>query len=377
MGDDNSIIGVDMRPISTDEMSAQYRTVQELARDTVMRSYDDDAPAKRRKIAEEKTVENISRELEDLIANHWNNRLKGKWDSKADEGKAKRLRLDIGAGYINATRSLIAQTGQYCAYCNTPVFSDLQAQPVLPADWFPRQAFDYDKMLPACPSCREIKKDSPGRNWGYVSQLLDPAVYAWPHLYWKNSVNGAVLPFRIDLVELLEPSFIASNIRQISDSEIAYLIRLYRMGRISVLRSESFGNGRVVVNMPDGKIRPIAAWISPKMVDMQADAASDNLIKLLKLNEIGTVFMPNTLDRRLELRTMAYLKALDLRERLSCANESGDERLYARFIELLRHTVRTTGFWGVWLSVFKNVPDIQQFLRTIFPGTSNVLWKVI
>lgn len=75
------------------------------------------------------------------------------------------------------------QTGQYCAYCDAAVYSGIQAEPILPVNWFPNQAFDLENQLLTCPACRSAKGDEPGRDAGSAHDLMKGSRIAWPQLY--------------------------------------------------------------------------------------------------------------------------------------------------------------------------------------------------
>ena len=97
------------------------------------------------------------------------------------------------------------------------------------------------------------------------------------------------------------------------------------------------------------------------------------IIDLFKLNDKLTdpSGAPNALDRRVELRTMAYVRAVDFRSRLSSAQQRGETNLEARIKELMKEAARATGFWGVWMSVFR---IDHGWLDDLLPGTALRTW---
>jgi hypothetical protein len=102
----------------------------------------------------------------------------------------------------------------------------------------------------------------------------------------------------------------------------------------------------------------------------------DALLDLFKLNEDQRTNKADALDRRVELRTMAYLRALDFKHRLSTVRQLGDAPLFERIRDLMSVAVQATGFWGVWLSVFRDDPAFLAWLAGLMPGTAPRAWVV-
>lgn len=326
-------------------------------------------------------------ELNTLLAEHWDP--VQKWDSNASRLKAQRLQAKIGVGYEDATRSLINQTGHYCAYCDAPIFSNLRAAPILPLRWFPAEAFDYNNLLLLCPACRNVKDSNPLRSAGSASELQDTTYLAWPHRVAQGMLDGALLPFRYDLVRLTW-TFGGPRADFLEREEIDSLLHSYRNGYVRVERAENLKRGRVLVWPPGSEIdsdvdldesqtlppdpTAIGVWLSPSSTGRPIEAGIQRFIDLVQLNTKATFHGSEGLDRRFELRTMTYLKALDLRDRMVSVLALGDTDLLERILDLWRCTIQATGFWGVWLSVFRDVPDIQIQLAALMPGTATPTW---
>lgn len=365
-----------MRPIETNDNNIGYSKNTELARKTVEREDDDNEPLiKRRRIATEDTISTLLYELDTFIRAHWNVN-KNQWDTKTSNRQANILIESIGTGYLNATQSLIQQTGQYCAYCDTPVFSDVRAEPILPLEWFPMVAFDYDKLVLACPTCRTLLESGAlNRSAGDAPTLINSSNYAWPQLFWQGMQDGSLLPFSYQLVYLPDFSF-GETFTPIPQNEIPQLLKYYRLGYVQVDHSSPL-RGSVNINLPDSTPKRIASWLMPTNFDLPVEAGVKNLISLFQLNINGaTPEAKDGLDRRQALRTMAHLKALDLLDTLLKVEQNGDQDLLRRLLELWGKTAQSSGFWGVWLSTFRNVPGIQPDLINIFQGTAPTQWLV-
>ena len=383
-----------MRPIETDSRAATYSQDEQLDRSLFeMEDSEGEERLEKRRRALDTSVSRKLNDLNTLLADHWDPGRQ--WDSSANRQKARRLLNKIGTGYEDAARSLISQTGQYCAYCDAPVFSDLRSAPILPLRWFPTQAFDYDKQLLMCPSCRAAKEERPSRVDGSADVLLDSNHLAWPQFFAQRLLDGALLPFRYDLVWLTWTFGPPRVSRIIGQDEIDSLLRSYRHGYVRVERANLFKRGQVLVWPPGSDTdsdldwdefqppplepTPVGAWVSSTSTDRPVEAGVQRLIDLLQLNGIARSDQVDGLDRRFELRTMAYLKALDLRERIVSVwalrdtdPEAND--LLDKIMDLWRPTIQATGFWGVWLSVFSNMPDIQSHLAALMPGTDARTW---
>lgn len=102
----------------------------------------------------------------------------------------------------------------------------------------------------------------------------------------------------------------------------------------------------------------------PKSAELQAT------FDLFKLND--TVLdnkKVGFLDRRVELRTIAFFEAISLRNHLNLDYET----LAPRVLEQLQQKIAATGYWGIWLHVFGH--SIQPILREVMPGTAPVIWR--
>lgn len=125
--------------------------------------------------------------------------------------------------------------------------------------------------------------------------------------------------------------------------------------------------------------------VTKKNLGRQLDTNLGNTLQLMQLNDTSSFrFREDNLDRRVELRTMAYFEALSqgqqwlqvkqLNEMLTKTINAPATLLPAPFLDQLRVTIRATGFWGVWLSVFGE--PILQLLNDVMPGTASTKWVI-
>jgi hypothetical protein len=197
--------------------------------------------------------------------------------------------------------------------------------------------------------------------------LESPDTLAWPQLFAQTLTDGALLPFRYDFVTLNVVFGQPSAVGALGSDEIGRVMQLYRLGYVQVDRSSSVTPGWVSVDPPGGTQFWICAWLTPTSTDLEAGVT--HIIDVLELNAKEAREKAGWLDRRLELRTLALLRASDVYDRLRIALAAGDKDLVARMIELLPAAIRATGFWGVWLSVFRYEESFQRQLATWMPGT--------
>jgi hypothetical protein len=70
-------------------------------------------------------------------------------------------------------------------------------------------------------------------------------------------------------------------------------------------------------------------------------------------------------DKRLESRRLSWKRAQLAKLRLLNNN-------YEAFRELIVDTAEAIGFWSVWMTVFKDDPDMLRRFIEAFPGTCKV-----
>lgn len=461
-----------MRPITIDVQSQNNlynkqaelnQTVQAKIHDV---GYDKDQlpPAKKRRgtghVVEDVSVEAVVESIEALLTGNWDPQTS--WNTTSNQQTWERLVRNAGTGYENATTDLMTQTGNYCTFCEAPLFSGLNAIPFKPLPWFPQNAFDFNNLLLICPACDAARGDKPRRN--------DTTAYALPTTYWQGLQDNSLLPFEYKLVRTSFFEFVPTPIPvELINSTLALAGRL---GFIRTYRSAWFGQAGVAVDLVDlvsihtgvqnvpfpkfdnlyqlydlarllglntlkNLLEDLITLFSTMNVQFKnfvlADVAvsssdvytvdslrtyfrlpnsqeiTNSLTRLLAvLNELKTQreitlaveitarsFLPgansvtstielfqlnkvvygndgaNFLDRRVELRTWAYFKAMALRELLTATKDY--QALQPFILEQLKQTIKGTGFWGVWLNVFG--ASIQAVLREVMPGTAATTWQ--
>ncbi|HEX8126707.1 MAG TPA: hypothetical protein VF548_14120 [Allosphingosinicella sp.] len=363
-----------MRPIDQDSRGFAYSSAAALAREVVALAPAENADGSDGREAElpprveKSTVGAQVEKLDALLKSSWDPA--GRWASEEDSAEADRLIKLVGDGYSEAVSDLIARYGPYCAYCESAEPAGLSADPVKPAALFPAEAFDPANLLLACAPCRERKQAALTRAGGALSGAGGPIVPLWPHLYWRDLPSPSRLPFRHRLYESSGGG--SADRRPLSADRLRYWVQAYRQGRIErdwgpeysprlALREPRRARGT-----PPETVYLLALVEAPG--GAPAAAAARATIDMVDLN--GLAEDPG--DRRQERRARAWLAALDIWQRMDETSRSAATGAEARAAtgDLHDRIIEATGFWGVWLEVFRDTPGFQNRLAGILPGTA-------
>lgn len=288
-------------------------------------------------------------------------------DPDGAEKERRSLARLLGDGHQAALGALLARTEQFCALCDVPVFSGACVVRVLPSASFPRLAFDFGHLLPACPACAAALGDGPpcGALAGDENAEAALAMYAWPHRFWRDAWEKPLLPFRYELVETGWAGGQPWRRAAVPERDFPAFREAYRRGDVEVR------DGQVWVSV-DGEARCVAVWAGAT-AGPGAEAV-DAILGAAGQNRIVPAEEGDFVDRRMELRTLAFFRALDFAELLDRAWAEGGEDAHGEMAELLRDTVEGTGFWGVWLWVLRGRPDTQALLREVMDATAPTAW---
>lgn len=91
---------------------------------------------------------------------------------------------------------------------------------------------------------------------------------------------------------------------------------------------------------------------------------AENLFQLLKLDNIP--ISPKVKDRRYSVRNETRNYALESKAGWDKVKKSSDKMVYLQQIELL---AKSSGFFSIWMNVFKDDVEVKQMLLTVFKGT--------
>jgi hypothetical protein len=347
-----------MRPIQTDSTTAIYKESDQMGINTLIDS--PPSSGKKRPKPEETTVESQLDELELFLETHWDVNMG--WDNDRNRQQYQREIGRIHNGYLSAGRDLINQVGFYCAYCDIPVCSGLEVDQLLPKGWFPQEMFRFENLLPTCAVCRAKKNRKPDRSAGSAEIVIQQ--YAWPHLFWKNVADGSPLPFRYELLEVQGTRSAILFGKKLDETQYPKLLRDYQSGSIQT------DEGWVVRYNAEGNKQPLALNFTTTTIFSPMSMTEG----LVNQNDTSLTNDEAWVDHRVLSRTLTFFKALAFRDLLSTASASASEPLKAAVRNAARTAIKATGFWGVWLTVFRDNNEIQQVLKDVLPGTSAQTW---
>jgi hypothetical protein len=299
-------------------------------------------------------------------------------------------RVDDNKNYREARRDLIESIGAYCSYCELPTSANLAVEHRLPKHYFPTSFLDWSNFLVACPICNAIKSDNPYQliadNYYTTDQATNringtdgtfgfPPLYAWPQSYW-TAFTGDLLPFQYKL-HLISPT----RGGWVDEGEVNKfthdtLVAWYKEG-LGTIQDNAFcfATDKPARQPSDQKFVYFAVYVHPRenLPGPGITAAVTNIIALTKLNEVNRLSRQEATDFRVALRTLAYFRAHAMRDYV-------DTRIKLQVTansRLLPNAMSATGFWGVWMTTFKDVQaQLQPLFNNAFPGTANKPWTV-
>ncbi len=293
--------------------------------------------------------------------------------------------VTIDKDYGQARSTLIGGLGAFCSYCELPVSANLAVEHRLPKAYFPTLFLDWSNFLLACPICNSTKGDRPNQHIGDDYYSTDTAqgmlqdLYAWPQAYWGAYTQATdLLPFEYRLCELNRGRNVWEYGDVIMGDGLDRLMNRYEAGMGSV-NDNAYGMAQNPgVSSPN---RAGFSYIAVKVVARSNQAhpgLSDALRRMIDVTGLNTCPNPaasaNT-DFRVALRTQAYLRATSLHRQLGRLFEMGVNP--SNLQGMARDAMTSTGFWGIWQTVFKDTPDIvRQSINQAFPHTLAKLWLI-
>ncbi len=295
-----------------------------------------------------------------------------------------------GHSWGEARRDLIFYIGQYCCYCDSPIFSHLHIEHILPKSTFPDDIFAWSNFLLACASCNSAKLNKPNQATipghpqstndavDYITNK-DEINYYWPSFDWTSLGTAPIFPFRYVLSWIVRDGNQLVFDRPIDEaSKRKELTARFEQGTLLHDR------GLYYDQAPGSRAKKFfgvavqtSGWFNQTAAEAVIDATALNRIqKSAKISE--------SIDRRIMNRTMAWFRARILRQRLSLALQQNDGYLRDAAIAITRVAILNTGFWPIWVQVLGNTPiggslgkqTAQAYLQDIFRGTSAIVWRL-
>lgn len=282
--------------------------------------------------------------------------------------------------YGTARLDLLTSLGAYCSYCELPISAALAVEHRLPKASFPAAFLNWSNFLLACPICNSIKGDTPTQvidGHDYTTDQATPLLedrIAWPQAYWRAYADGSLLPFEYNLYALRWTKGGWVRHAPVTGPSLAAAVDGFRAG-LGSIQNNAFS---LLVTAPPisspqrAEFAYFAVFVEPRIG--LAAPKFERMIGITKLNQINRISDQASTDFRVALRTQAYFRALSLRR--SYGVLSDNNAVVPATQDLVLRAARDTGFWGVWLTVFKDAPAVTQAINATFPGFVNQAWIV-
>lgn len=215
--------------------------------------------------------------------------------------------------YKDARGDLINNLGEYCSYCETRLSASLAVEHILPKSQFPDEEKNWENFCLACTNCNSIKKWSIERKWEN----------SWQHLH-------------------------------LTSAKIAARSEFYWIDHDNTFRIAKYTQGGIV------KVN--------NSLDIEEQKVAQATIEMVGLDKVPNPD-PQMKDRRWMNRKEAWEKAERSLSNLRKCNNTDKNSLEAIQDAIVEQAV-AKGFFSVWMTVFKDEPDMLKRFISAFPGTS-------
>jgi hypothetical protein len=247
---------------------------------------------------------------------------------------------------------LIASVGEYCSYCEVPLGVNLAVEHML-SKTSSFNAEDWNNLLLACANCNSHKLAK-------TRSEADLAEYYWPSKRYSNFNTFDMLAYRREAKTVLD------------------------LAAAGVFLWPPTSRPRSLYPFTDTQTYDYV-WVYPSAA-YAADPARTSMIKktimLMGLNDFTPDDNdPKASDRRVFNRTTAWIRAEQLASQLERYFTFPPNRVAIALLkEQIKQAAIATGFWSVWMTVFRSHAFVDantrnQVLREIFlspnafPGT--------
>jgi hypothetical protein len=224
-----------------------------------------------------------------------------------------------------------------------------------------------------------------------VTRLDAAQSVAWPSLYADHYADKSALPVQYVLHRISYHGAQLGWGQPATDADLQEIDAAYGDGPVTPREFELDNSGqasgttivekgviRIGRERRDWKRFAVRVMANPHL-DPANQAAVNAMIALAELDRIQGANRSASVDRRTELRTLAFLRARYLRNewnRLAQQNPAAPDALINSVRTLVAQTMTSTGYWGVWLSVFAGVTDAQVAIANAFTGTHPRRWAI-
>ncbi|AFZ60446.1 HNH endonuclease [Anabaena cylindrica FACHB-243] len=215
--------------------------------------------------------------------------------------------------YKNARGDLINQLGEYCSYCEMRIGSSIAVEHILPKakEQFPDEETNWENLCLACNNCNSTKKGAMDKRWNS----------SWKHLH-------------------------------ITSAKIAARSEFYWIDQDNTFRCVEYSQGGLVTINPSlGIEEQKVAQATIEMVGLDKTPKPDMQMK----------------DRRWINRKDAW----DTAEKyLKILRQYNDKESLKQMQDIIVSHAVDKGFFSVWMTVFKDDPEMLKRFIFAFPGTA-------
>lgn len=278
----------------------------------------------------------------------------------------KPAHVDYVDQYSYLRKELILRLGEYCSYCETPLGANLAVEHII-AKTKHYDDTDWDNLALACVNCNSRKKDK-------VTES-NVEIYYWPTLAYPG----------INTFDLLQYVQKPRTLQSLIDDGLLTIPPKRP-------NAQKYINNQDTYNL---------VWVDVNPTYQQIAIKIRETINLCGLNDyIPEKFQEKVSDRRVANRTTAWFRAISAADMLEkyfkpyndaytagnaqtqgqVINEMNQDQYIVAFRKQIRYMAIATGFWSVWMTIFKARTFINDNVRRdllrelfgvqAFPGTN-------
>lgn len=247
---------------------------------------------------------------------------------------------------------LIARIGEYCSYCEVPLGVNLAIEHMLSKSWAINE-IDWNNSLLACTNCNSHKKDA-------TLSEGDINNYYWP------SIPALAAPFNtFDMLQYSKAnvtlqSLIGNGLLRLPAARASrpYVQVAYNMVWVSV-------NPAYVGTLVEPKIKQtiILTGLNDYVPDNENPKVSDRRIVNRTLAWDRAVLSADALYKYYLPYNGQYAAALDDQQRNAAITDAAGDIKIKLLKGQIKALVVATGFWSVWVTIFKGRTFINDEVR--------------
>ncbi len=304
----------------------------------------------------------------------------------------------IASIYPNARSSLIAAIGAYCSYCESPLSYNAHVEHKLPKSFFPQEGIPWANFLLACNSCNSSKGHKPNLDFLRSLGATIPPLVINPLTNQANTVTTQAAVDWPDVdntfaffgyqLQLMAYKFSSMEGRRqyvyaeflpgaagVPDTDQKERVKRKIMSGETIVKNLQVQIRRVGENTENtvtGEGEYYDLRVAPTLTT-HATLKTKITLEIVALNRHMnmTVSDSGAVDRRLELRTCAWLTAIAAAARRTAAASTKEDTLISDLNVLIQLTAAQTGFWSTWVESLKENGMAPNDVKTLLEPTSS------